>query len=616
MKSYFNFEEFLKLNINYMDTMADKDGLTYFDVFWTEPLEAAHDWPDFVDLVPRHLLSSLMVKDMLGYGSKNEELWIEYILGTIKDNGLGYRKDTSYSEPSTSFFDQSRLCYALVALYSMNKDEKIKDILIKHIDALDSVSIKRDGCAWYPAELYNQYYDEIPEDLKIGQDAYAMGGTNKVGTNANTDVNEHYVGGWSEDQKKNEPEYWIYYLTGVLIKPLVDTYRLIGYKKALTLAGEIVNALFDKVGIFDRSGHLVIKNPIHCHAMTFNLAGIIAYAVETGDKALLEVANKIWIDVSKYMMRNGFYLEGIARTGDVVMCETCAIMDAVEVLVQLANAGYTEYWPVVERICKNHLAENQIKELKGFVIDNTKEDTFQFTYKDLDKRLVGSWVGFGSPTQILAADEYMGWGGSELRNKVRLNQNCCGCSGVTGMYIAWKYATTFADNKLTVNIYADKLIEEAEVRCYEPIVGKLTIDVKKDCDVFIKELDFTSDMSVFVNKDKVEYATENGYIKLDNIKSGDFIEVVYPIDEYKVVETIGNAGRQQYTYESTWKGNTQIDIKLISEEYETGFSDYDKEITKIYMSDKGPGRLYVGRDNKYLAQVELACDKSVIRFWK
>ena len=36
---------------NYLDNMVDKDGLPYFNIFWCDPAEAAHDWPDFGDVM-------------------------------------------------------------------------------------------------------------------------------------------------------------------------------------------------------------------------------------------------------------------------------------------------------------------------------------------------------------------------------------------------------------------------------------------------------------------------------------------------------------------------------------------------------------------------------------
>ena len=41
----FALETYVLQTYNYLDRMVDKDGLPYFDVFWTDPAEAAHDCP-------------------------------------------------------------------------------------------------------------------------------------------------------------------------------------------------------------------------------------------------------------------------------------------------------------------------------------------------------------------------------------------------------------------------------------------------------------------------------------------------------------------------------------------------------------------------------------------
>ncbi len=46
----FAIETFVGRTYNYLDNLVDKDGLPYFNIFWTDPAEAAHDWPDFGDV--------------------------------------------------------------------------------------------------------------------------------------------------------------------------------------------------------------------------------------------------------------------------------------------------------------------------------------------------------------------------------------------------------------------------------------------------------------------------------------------------------------------------------------------------------------------------------------
>ena len=49
----FAVETFVGRAHNYLDNMVDQDGLPYFNIFWCEPAEAAHDWPDFGDVMSR-----------------------------------------------------------------------------------------------------------------------------------------------------------------------------------------------------------------------------------------------------------------------------------------------------------------------------------------------------------------------------------------------------------------------------------------------------------------------------------------------------------------------------------------------------------------------------------
>src|SRR3990172_475331 len=41
----FSLESFAQRSFNYCNRMVDKAGFPFLNVFWTEPAEAAHDWP-------------------------------------------------------------------------------------------------------------------------------------------------------------------------------------------------------------------------------------------------------------------------------------------------------------------------------------------------------------------------------------------------------------------------------------------------------------------------------------------------------------------------------------------------------------------------------------------
>lgn len=67
----------------------------------------------------------------------------------------------------------------------------------------------------------------------------------------------------------------------------------------------------------------------------------------------------------------------------------------------LANHGHPEYWGDVERIVRIHLIESQVKDASWLRLDNSREDTEQFSRRDIDKRMIGGYAGWRSPTHSL-----------------------------------------------------------------------------------------------------------------------------------------------------------------------------------------------------------------------
>ena len=70
----FAIETFVGRAYNYLDNMVDRDGLPYFNIFWNDPAEAAHDWPDFGDVMSRQLQAAIMARRLTGKEAQNEKL--------------------------------------------------------------------------------------------------------------------------------------------------------------------------------------------------------------------------------------------------------------------------------------------------------------------------------------------------------------------------------------------------------------------------------------------------------------------------------------------------------------------------------------------------------------
>jgi len=76
-------EDYARRGCNYCDRMVDANGLPYFNVFWTDPAEAAHDWPDFGDVMSRQFQAVVMARHMTGQAATIEPVWRQKILSLI-----------------------------------------------------------------------------------------------------------------------------------------------------------------------------------------------------------------------------------------------------------------------------------------------------------------------------------------------------------------------------------------------------------------------------------------------------------------------------------------------------------------------------------------------------
>ena len=133
----FALETYARRSFNYCNRMVDKDGLPYFNIFWTEPAEAAHDWPDFGDGMPRQFQAVVMARHMTGETLPIEAVWRQKILNLIDpETGFLTRPQTNFSKRVADEGDQGLVLYALATAYADKPDEELKKVIIKIVDGL------------------------------------------------------------------------------------------------------------------------------------------------------------------------------------------------------------------------------------------------------------------------------------------------------------------------------------------------------------------------------------------------------------------------------------------------------------------------------------------------
>jgi hypothetical protein len=555
-----SLEAYVLRNYNYLNRMVDANQQPYFNIFWSEPAEAAHDWPDFGDVMSRQLQAAIMARHMTGQPVAIEPAWFEKMMSYIDaPSGLLYRPATSYSQHVADMGDQALTLYTLVTAYLDHPTDILHDIITRMVASL--LALTRKG-----------------ENTGAG------------------------------------------FLSGFIIKSLMACVRALDYAPALELAGLLVKRVFEDEPLFAPDN--TFRHGGHMHGNLRTLVGVADYALYTHDPVLYSRVDALYRYARSESTRFGFLPEAIGRHGDVVLCETCALMDFIGLATTLANHGHPEYWGDVERMVRNQLIESQVRDVSWLHDDLARTDTEQFTWREIGPRMVGGYAGWSSPNHILAVRETLGahWGGQELHDKTRAFQNCCGGSGTHAFFIAWKNAARYHDGVLSVNLHLDKLLPQAEIRSYQPYQGLLTIYLKEACQVRVRIPDFVQPSDLWAEANGTELAGRawGSYLELGQHPAGTLLKLSYALPVSEEEASIGNPGYQQYRYRATWKGDTVVRMQPLGNTATTGYSDYDKHDVPIFYGEAGPGPLYL-REH-FLADVlpqpaPIHLDDGALDFW-
>ncbi|NLX06519.1 MAG: hypothetical protein GXY33_15375 [Phycisphaerae bacterium] len=556
----FSLEEYARRSFNYLTRMVDGEHLPYFHVFWTDPAEAAHDFPDWGDVMCRQLQAATMARIMTGCELPIESIWLEKVFARLDPRtGLFVQPQTAYCpEQPVSFAVQGLVLYTLLTVWLGGQCPEAEGAIRRMIEHL-------------PALV--------------------------------------------EESASKEPGW-----TGFGIKSLAACGRFMDCPQAIELAGRLVHQVFAVNPLFSPDN--TFRHGGHMHGNLRILSGAAEYALAVGDPELYSRVDALYRYVRSEATSFGFLPEVIGRTGDIVACETCAVMDYLALMVTLANHGHPEYWSDVERLVRNHLVESQVADGAWLDSDCSRADDAQFSRRRIGSRMVGGYAGWSSPNHILAARETMNahWGGPELKNKTRAFQNCCGGSGTHGLFIAWKNAARYRDEGLEVWLHVDKRLPQAEIRGYQPYQGRLTIELKESCAVKVRVPAFVAgdQMRATVAGRSVETRIWGNAMCIGRQPAGARIEVSYPLTEREEQVSVGNPGRRQYRYQVKWKGDTVIAMTPVGDSAKTGYSEYDQREVEVFYGEDGPGRLYQRDQMAASVEPELSeihLDEGWLDFW-
>lgn len=148
-------ESYVARSRNFLERMLDQDGLPYFNVFWTAPAEAAHDWPDPGDLTSRYLEAAAMLRHLTGAGAATEARLRERFVGSLSEaDGLLYRPASPYWSPCADLADQALALCALYAWADGDGDATARERAEAMVRTLAGLAVATGDDAYYPGAQY------------------------------------------------------------------------------------------------------------------------------------------------------------------------------------------------------------------------------------------------------------------------------------------------------------------------------------------------------------------------------------------------------------------------------------------------------------------------------
>jgi len=515
-----------------------------------------HDWPDFADVNSRQLEAAILVRHMTGQRVATEPIMKARLLNLMasQNDGLIWRPETSYTHHCADLGDQSLTLCTLNTLYMDEPENRAH--LLRMVDRLAEAAVHREGYAFFPGS--------------------------KIFPGGRWDHEMQAPAGHSEL---------------MFIRPLTQIFASTGYEPALVFAGELVKGILEHTGHYSAKG----KFPGHVHSHLRALAGFADYGAKTGRADLIELGRKGMEFLRDQGTEFVFIPELTERKDDLVGCETCAVMDYLDLALVLARGGHPEYYELIEKVARNHLVESQLKDLDWLEEDNTQADTDQITGRNLKSRLRGAFAGWSCPCHILAYEEELVWE-AWLKDasqkpvyfgKTRALQNCCGGSGPKALYQVWENIARYQEGTLWVHLHIDRDLPQARIRCDKPFTGHLAVTLQAPCAVKIRLPGFveTREVHVTANGRPIPWRQEGWYAALP-VQAGETkIGMRYPLPLRSGRISIGNEGYQHYDYKITWKGDTVVEV-IPQTELTEGFSSVMGRKVRLYYGAEGPGPLY------------------------
>ena len=382
-----------------------------------------------------------------------------------------------------------------------------------------------------------------------------------------------------QDSEGTMPTRWGATYQGWTLQGVTQYYVATGSEAALELAGKLARYLKDRSGIFDASGRFLARhdvdvplNPpttlgpaLHFHHNGNAMEALSEYAWASGEAEFGEFAKKCY-EYARSLPDSsplvGFFQEYIDDWPDnrgVIDCETCCVVDMMLTALWMTKAGVGDYWDDIDRYMRNQFAEMQMTS-GDWITRMTEELSYRPPGEGeiamgSTERWVGTFAGWATANDFFA----IGAGPGIM--------HCCTGNGSRALYYLWENMLDYNDGELRLHLLLNRKSPCVEVKSRIPYKGKVELKVKAGCEnIAVRAPEWvessSSGMSCQVNGVPRNISWRDRYVHIGKALTGDTVELVFPISERTVEETVGGV-----PYTLVIRGNNVISISPPGKNY-------------------------------------------------
>ncbi|TCN38313.1 hypothetical protein EV644_109178 [Kribbella orskensis] len=534
-------EERAALAMNAVVGLADddQDGIPFFSAnLLARPARLEHgDW-DYGSSHGRLTDAILLARQMTG--SKDWEpgwdavadRYRQTLLALLGADGLTYRREhpRGHWKANANLIDQRATLLALTTTVVATGDPVARAAADRQVAALKRIAIKERDVWFYPASEYTAagWPSSNAVDLHLAPDPASF--------------------------------------SGRLIMPLLRYHQATGNPDALELCEWFARLVVDKSGVFLPDGSFNAARVFrsgHFHTRVGTLEGLARLARHTGDHGLTQFVRRSYDWVLTQATGFGW------TPGDLAdqryEHETCSLVDLIGLGATLAGSGLTEYWPVVERFVRNHLAASQLLDVSWVesASDRSGDVPGWRTQVDVGERVLGAFCGYGAPNDYVS-DVPLGRGHT---NDV---QACCVGSGVRGLFWAWNSVVTGDRSVARVNLLLSRAHRFVDVLSHLPVEGKVELLVNEPVEELrVRVPDWAGYARLTLRRDGGAHDgaddgertgaeriwAPDGYLSIPRPRPGERIVVTFPMAARTTTELA--AGNE---FRTGWRGDDVVAI--------------------------------------------------------